>query len=234
MSEGAILVIERASNKEQAFAPALERKGLVLDVVSSGRAALEILQAGTHDLIVLNAASLGTSGLRICQKLTEQPGALPIIHIFPEHTPDREAARSPANITLSLPFTPRKLINRVRRLLPQEMKDMIEVGQVRFAPRARVVRAHGKERRLTPKAAALLVLFLKHPRETLPRSFLMQEVWDTDYVGDTRTLDVHVRWIREAIEPDPTRPHHIRTVRGKGYRFEPGMDGGIGGKARDR
>ena len=83
------------------------------------------------------------------------------------------------------------------------------------------MQANGREKRLTPKAASLLEVFLKHPEETLDRAFLMRQVWDTDYIGDTRTLDVHVRWVREAIEPEPGKPCHILTVRGVGYRFEP-------------
>jgi DNA-binding response OmpR family regulator len=79
--------------------------------------------------------------------------------------------------------------------------------------------------RLTPKAADLLHVFLKHPGDILDRGFLMRQVWDTDYIGDTRTIDVHVRWVREAIEADPTAPTHIVTVRGIGYRFEPYPDG---------
>ena len=73
--------------------------------------------------------------------------------------------------------------------------------------------------RLTPRQAQLLEVFMRHPGQTLTREFLMRTVWNTNYMGDTRTLDVHVRWIRERIEKDPSSPRYLRTVRGVGYRF---------------
>jgi DNA-binding response OmpR family regulator len=73
--------------------------------------------------------------------------------------------------------------------------------------------------RLTPKQAELLRVFMVHAGQTLTRKFLMATVWKTDYMGDTRTLDVHVRWLRERIEDDPSSPQYLRTVRGVGYRF---------------
>ncbi|MBI3942747.1 MAG: winged helix-turn-helix domain-containing protein [Chloroflexi bacterium] len=74
-------------------------------------------------------------------------------------------------------------------------------------------------RRLTPKEAELLAEFMRHPEEVLTRQFLMKHVWQTDYMGDTRTLNVHIRWLREKIEDDPSRPRMLRTIRGVGYRF---------------
>jgi DNA-binding response OmpR family regulator len=84
----------------------------------------------------------------------------------------------------------------------------------------RVLVANGQETQLTPKLAVLVEMFLKHPGETLDRKTLMVQVWDTDYLGDTRTLDVHVRWIRQAIEPDPGKPRYLKTIRGVGYRLD--------------
>ncbi len=171
-------------------------------------------------MIVLNSASLGSSGLRICHQLQESAGGVPIIHIV-----EADALADPrdgiADVTLILPFTARKLINSVKRLMPSARNDMVQSGPIRLALRARIVEAYGKEKRLTARTAALLQLFLKHPGETLGRSYLMQQIWHTDYMGDTRTLDVHIRWVREAVERDPERPRHIITVRGQGYRFLP-------------
>jgi DNA-binding response OmpR family regulator len=88
------------------------------------------------------------------------------------------------------------------------------------------LRAEGKaseqtpERHLTPKQALLLELFMRHPGEVLTREFLMKRVWNTDYTGDTRTLDVHIHWVREAIEEDTGSPRYLHTVRGVGYRFQ--------------
>ncbi|GAB4479594.1 MAG: response regulator transcription factor [Anaerolineae bacterium] len=225
MSQETILLIERATARGQVFGAALERKGYRIHSEPSGRAALDAARSMAHGdapaLVILNAASLGSSGLRICQRLHEGLTGVPIIHILPANTADEAVKDCPASIILKMPFTVRKLVNRIRRLMPQEVGEVIETGTMRFAPGTRVVHSHGREKRLTPKAASLLEVFIKHPDETLDRSYLMQQVWETDYLGDTRTLDVHVRWIREAIEKDPRNPLHILTVRGVGYRFVP-------------
>jgi DNA-binding response OmpR family regulator len=78
---------------------------------------------------------------------------------------------------------------------------------------------HTPERHLTPKQAHLLELFMRHPGEVLTREFLMKQVWDTDFTEDTRTLDVHIHWVREAIEEDSGSPKYLHTIRGVGYRF---------------
>jgi DNA-binding response OmpR family regulator len=219
MGEQTILLIERQTSTASTFATPLERKGYELVVVPTGSRALE--QAGEIDpvLMILNAASLGSSGVRICSRLHDEVG-VPIIHIVEEDMsppPDHMC-----HVFLKLPFTARKLVNRIKRLLPSNREHSIQVGSVELLPAVRVVKVPEKETRLTPKATSLLEVFLNHPDETLDRGYLMRQVWDTNYVGDTRTLDVHIRWIRQAIEPEPGSPHLIRTIRGVGYRFEPG------------
>jgi DNA-binding response OmpR family regulator len=216
-----ILLIERPGKKEHTFAAALERKGYPVEVVATGHMALKSAHAARPAAIVLNAASLGSSGIRICKTLRGGIDGVPIVHVMPAEASEEEVKSAPADIVLVMPFTARKLINRLRRLMPGARKDAIQVGPIRLVTGVGVVEAHGREKRLTPKTASLLAVFLKHPSETLDRSFLMRQVWNTDYVGDTRTLDVHVRWVREAIETDPRSPRHIVTVRGIGYRFVP-------------
>jgi DNA-binding response OmpR family regulator len=102
-----------------------------------------------------------------------------------------------------------------------DMKDeIVRAGHLTFFPSKRSVEIVGTgERRLTPKLACLLEEFLRHPNEILDRNRLMQTVWKTSYFGDTRTLDVHIRWIREVIEENPARPRLLKTVRGMGYIF---------------
>lgn len=213
-----ILLVERAGKPEHTFAPALRHKGFAIEVVSSGQLALKCLKELAPVAVILNSASLGSSGFRICHQLQAAAGA-PIVHIVPENTLESEK-QGVAEITLLMPFTARKLINSVRRLMPASRLNMVVAGPIRLAPGARVVEAYGREKRLTVRTARLLNLFLKHPGEILDRGYLMRQIWQTDYMGDTRTLDVHIRWVREAVEPDPTNPRHILTVRGRGYRFE--------------
>lgn len=225
MGEARILLIERRGRQKLTFASALGRKGYQVTVVPTGSEALQQAQVHPPTVIVLNAASLGTSGLRICHDLRDSLHDIPIIHIFPEDATQRQRRDSPANTSLGMPFTARKLINRIERLLPVDRAETLEVGPVRLTLGARVVACHGKERRVTPKTARLLEVFLRHPDEVLDRGFLMRQVWNTDYIGDTRTIDVHIRWLREAIENRPGRPRYIVTVRGVGYRFNPTPEG---------
>jgi len=220
MTDELILMVERAGKREMTFSTALERKGYSVEVVATGHAALKRAASVRPAVVVLNAASLGSSGIRICRNLREGLNGVPIIHIMPEDTTPTDQSEAAADVVLLMPFTPRKLINRVKRLMPGARKDAITVGPIKLVPGVRIVEAYGREQRLTPKAAELLRVFLKHPGDTLDRGFLMQKVWNTNYVGDTRTLDVHVRWVREAIEAEPKHPRHIITIRGKGYRFE--------------
>lgn len=217
-----ILLVERPGRPDQTFDTALHTKGFTVEAVPTGQVAVDWLRTSRPALIILNAASLGSSGMRICRQLRQLAQNVPIIHILPQEQNQDDPVNEAADVTLTMPFTARKLINRIKRLLPGTRHDIIQVGAIRLAPAAQVVEVNGRECRLTAKTASLLEIFLKHPGEVLDRGFLMRQVWNTDYVGDTRTLDVHVRWVREAIEVDPHSPRHILTVRGLGYRFEPG------------
>lgn len=231
--ENTILLIEKRSSNTPTFAAALKRKGYNLEVVQTGGQALEQASVMKPVLVILNAASLGSSGIRICRHLREEVGK-PIIHIIDEDVDPLAPQDRNSDILLKLPFTARKLVNRIKRLMPADRKDTIENGHITFVKSIRVVRIPGRETRLTPKAADLLALFLSHPGKTLDRGFLMRQVWKTDYVGDTRTLDVHVRWVRQAIEPEPASPRYIRTVRGVGYCFQPESTGAKGRKKTRR
>lgn len=216
-----ILIIERSGNNEHTFVPSLEHRGFEVSTVNTGKLAISRSKRKKPDLIVLDAASLGTSGNRIAAQIRESLNGVPIIHVrAAKHAVGDEKA-GPGDVSLDMPFTPRKLINRVKRLLPGESDDVLAAGPIKLDVKQRMVHVHGAGKRITPKCAGLLELFLRHPGETLNRGFLMKKVWKTDYVGDTRTLDVHVRWLREAIERRPANPNHIVTVRGIGYRFVP-------------
>jgi DNA-binding response OmpR family regulator len=120
---------------------------------------------------------------------------------------------------LEWPFTARKVINRVVRLLDHRQGGVLKAGRLTLNLQTRCVSHGDVTHRLTPKQCDLLQVFMVHEGTTLTRRFLMATVWNTDYMGDTRTLDVHVRWLRERIEDNPSKPQYLRTVRGVGYRF---------------
>lgn len=133
--------------------------------------------------------------------------------------------RSDADVLLEAPVSARRLTGALDRLTAPAMRgsDALVVGPFEMDIPRRVLRISGKEKQLTPKLALLVEVFLRHPGETLDRRQLMERVWQTDYLGDTRTLDVHVRWIRSLIETDPAHPQYLKTVRGIGYRLEVNM-----------
>jgi DNA-binding response OmpR family regulator len=162
-----------------------------------------------------------SSGSRSCRRLRRELGdGVPIIHS--RAAGDVEDLTAEADIYLEHPYTARKLLNRVKALLPADdvNGEVVRCGDIVLHLSKPSVEVAGQsERRLTPKLAKLLEEFARYPNEIVSRRQLMQNVWNTDYIGDTRTLDVHIRWVREIIEVDPAKPQLLKTVRGKGYIF---------------
>ena len=213
-----ILLVEGFRIDESSLAYSLQKANFEVMVVQTGRQALEWAQMHAPDLVVFDASSMRSSGARTCRRLRGMLGNVPIIHCRVEGRAEDPSIL--ADVYLEQPFTGRKLLNRVRDLLPVDLykEEIIRFGHILLyrSKRAVVVEEKG-EQRLTPKLAQLLEEFLRHPNELVSRRQLLPSVWHTDYVGDTRTLDVHVRWVRECIENDPSNPALLRTVRGKGF-----------------
>jgi DNA-binding response OmpR family regulator len=213
-----ILWIEGRRSDEPAFIPALRRKGYLVELVSTGSEALTFLSRRTADLIVLYAASMRRSGKQICRSLSEASNGLPILVISNQEHPAQEYQC--ANTVLILPFTPRKLLNRIVPLLPIESGNLLYAGPIRLDLETKHLRCEGRESRLTPRLAQLLSVFLKRPGEVLEREALFKQVWNTQYTEDTRTLDVHISWLRSALEENPRKPKYLKTMRGVGYRLD--------------
>jgi DNA-binding response OmpR family regulator len=228
-----ILWIEGRQAEGLPFIASLRKKGYQVDVVSTGSEALSRLamsvpsltspnQAApgmaTPDLVVINAASLRSSGTRICSTLRKQAGKLPILAIVEnsQAVPKIECA----DVILSLPFTARKLLNRIVPLLPWSGDQTLQAGPIRLDLEKRRVDCDGRVTRLTPSLTALLKMLMERRGEVLAREDLFRQVWETNYIGDTRTLDVHISWLRQAIEKDPHHPALLKTMRGVGYRLD--------------
>ena len=208
-----ILVIERT----EAFSAGLKKR-YEITTATSGKEALKLVSESEYAAVVLDAISMRTPGDRIARQLDEGLGAIPLIHLHPG---PKESASSPAEAILFMPFTARKIANTIERLLHTVTDDkIITCGPFAVNMTRRILVANGQETTLTPKLALLVETFFTHPGEILDRKLLMERVWDTSYLGDTRTLDVHVRWIRRAIEENPGDPQYLTTVRGVGYRFD--------------
>jgi DNA-binding response OmpR family regulator len=218
MASENILLIESGRANAPSFAPALEKKGYKVKIHHRMDEALKAVEKRSPDLIVLDAASMKTSGTRMCRKARAQLDSTPIILVSPRGS--RTDPGCGANLTLVHPFTPRKLLNRVARLLPGDERYTIIVGPIELNLAQSRVRCLKREARLTPKQAQLLEAFMHNPGKLMTRKKLIRQVWHTDYTGDTRTLDVHMSWLRHAIEPDPRRPRFLKTIRGMGYRLD--------------
>lgn len=188
--------------------------------VRSGKRAIDVAQEENAAVVVLDAASLGTTGERICTRLRSALSDASLIHIY-DHKPIAKSEH--ADEVLVMPFTSRKLNNCVERVLnvaTVHADDLLVCGPFAMSVDKRILLAHGQEISLSPKQVALLQAFFSHPNEILDRAWLMQNVWDTTYTGDTRTLDVHIRWVRRVLEDGSKRPKFLKTVRGRGYRLE--------------
>ncbi len=218
MQEATILLVEGQRAGQSSFAPALENSGYQVCVVHTGSAAFAWLDDSFPDLVVFESSSMRSSGVRTCRRLRTALQNIPFIHCRAEGVAEDKTAG--ADVYLEQPFTSRKLLNRIKNLLPaiEAREEMVRFGSIVLFLSKRAIDVNGRgERRLTPKLTQLLEEFMRHPNEIVTRRQLMQDVWKTDYIGDTRTLDVHIRWIREHIELDPSKPKLLRTVRGKGY-----------------
>jgi DNA-binding response OmpR family regulator len=214
-----ILWVEGKRAESPPFIPSLRKKGYLVEIVSTGNEALKCMPEFDPDLVVVNAASMRTTGKRICRSLREKANSVPVVVIS---DPERmtQADDLCANVNLVLPFTTRKLINRILPLLPSEEEPILHVGPIRLFLDRKLVRCQGREATLTPRLVHLLRIFMEHPGEALEREKLFKEVWNTEYTVDTRTLDVHISWLRQAIEEDPRKPRFLKTMRGLGYRLD--------------
>jgi len=213
-----LLWIEGKRAESPSFVPSLRKKEYLVEAVPTGSAALERLLDYDPDLVVVNASSLRTSGKRICRELREKAPGLPILVILSEsQTLTDESCTS---VILTMPFTSRKLINRITRLLPGDGDQILHVGHIRLDLERKRVRCQGRETRLTPRMAQLLQVLMQHPGVVVEREQLFREVWCTEYTEDTRTLDVHISWLRETLEEDPRKPQFLKTIRGVGYRLD--------------
>lgn len=219
MTNALILIVEGKKNERSSFAAPLQKKGFNVVSVLNGTEALARLPELGPDLVVVNAASLGSTGLRICQSLRDKQldEHLPIVLILDE---GRLVEKSVADAVLNLPFTVQKLVNRLKPLLPGDGTHVLHFGPIRLDTEHRRVKCLGKSARLTPRLSSLLQVLLQHRGEVIEREELFKQVWDTNYTGDTRTLDVHISWLRHALEIDPLHPRFLHTVRGVGYRLD--------------
>jgi DNA-binding response OmpR family regulator len=171
------------------------------------------------DFVIIDSTEMELDAVQINDWLRKERDDLLIMLLSPEGTSLMQGPH--INIHLVQPFTARKLGNRIRKLLSIRRTQPLVVGKFTLDPEKRRLSHFSTIVRLTPKEYRLLDLFLRHAGTVLSRKQIMKEVWETDYLGDTRTLDVHIRWLREKIEANPKTPVYLRTVRRVGYILDP-------------
>ena len=234
---GRVLIVEDEALIRDTLALTLAEEGFEIVVAEDGLTALDLL-GGTNNklqappqeinLVVLDLMLPGMNGLDLCRLVRHQGIAVPILILSAKGTEtDRIVGLEVgADDYLAKPFGMRELIARCRALLRrcQRVADQTENPILRFReialhPRECRVFLSGEEVSLTPKEFRILELFMSQPRRVWSRDQIIDHVWGHDFMGDNKTVDVHIRWIREKLEADPSSPEYLKTVRGFGYRL---------------
>ena len=219
MPKASVLLVENKPAIQSAYFDGLSRKGYQVITAVNGAEAIKQIDALHIDLVIINAVSLYSNGKGIIRSIKKKIPAMPIILLLQEN---QSLEESGAEVALAIPFTLQKLINRMKPLLPAMKLDVLKVGSLQLDVRERIALYQGRQTRLPPRLMQLLQMLMEHPGEVIERKELFRRVWETDYVEDTRSLDVHISWLRAALELDPRHPLLIKTLRGVGYRLDLG------------
>jgi DNA-binding response OmpR family regulator len=224
-----VLIVEDDPNVSEVVARYLEREGYRVEVASDGAAGLERALADLPDLVVLDLMLPTVGGLEVCRRLREV-APVPVIMLTARgEEADRIAGLElGADDYMAKPFSPRELTARVRAVLRRANGALtaatepavLRAGDLEVDVIAHEVHIGGELVALTAKEFDLLAHLMRHPRRAFRREELLDDVWGFSY-GDTSTVTVHIRRLREKIEPDPSAPRYVSTVWGVGYRFEP-------------
>ena len=222
-----VLVVEDEAALVSALSYNLRKEGFNVVTAGDGVAGLQAARRDRPDLVVLDLMLPKMDGLEVCRRLRAESDVPVLMLTAKGEEVDRVVGLEVgADDYLTKPFGMRELLARVRALLrrtggrrPVANEAMIEAGALSLDARGRVVRRGGLEVALKPKEFDLLFFLAQHAGQVFTREQLLGHVWGYDFYGGSRTVDVHVRWLREKLEDDPAKPAHLLTVRGVGYKF---------------
>jgi two-component system response regulator RegX3 len=221
-----VLVVEDEESYSDALSYMLRKEGFEVAVAATGPDALTEFDRAGADIVLLDLMLPGMPGTEVCRQI-RQTSNVPVIMVSAK---DDEVDKVVglelgADDYVTKPYSPRELVARIRAVLrrgiePDLSPATLEAGPVRMDVERHVVTINGTDVRLPLKEFELLEMFLRNPGRVLTRGQLIDRVWGSDYVGDTKTLDVHVKRLRAKIEPNPAEPHLLTTVRGLGYKLD--------------
>ena len=227
---GRILVVEDEESISQPFAEALRRAGFEAVLTATAAGAIELADSEEPDLVMLDLALPDGDGRDVCRELRRRSD-VPIVMLTARGTElDKIVGLElGADDYVVKPFSAAEVISRIRAVLRRsaprengsraEAQKPVRVGELELDPAARIARFHGTELELSRKEFDLLAVLMRNAGRVVKREDLMSEVWDTNWFGSTKTLDVHVGWLRRKLDDDPAAPTDIETVRGVGIRF---------------
>jgi DNA-binding response OmpR family regulator len=232
MSDGIVLVVEDEENILEALRYNLEREGYVVYTASDGEDGLNLARSSQPDLVILDVMLPKMDGFEICRILRREMD-VPIIMLTArgEEIDRIVGLELGADDYVTKPFSMREFMVRVRNMLRRVKLssqaqlglpdgDVLVAGDLEMDLASHIVRRDGTTVDMKPREYDLLALLVKNSGRVFSRDQLLQQLWSQDYYGDSRTVDVHVRWLREKIEKNPSKPERIVTVRGVGYRFD--------------
>ncbi len=223
-----ILVVEDEETLAEAISFLLSKEGFDVAVAASGPEAVEVFDKSGADLILLDLMLPGLSGTEVCRQIRTK-SSVPIIMLTAKDSEIDKVVglELGADDYVTKPYSSRELIARIRAVLRRgEIQDAggdestLEVGPVRMDTDRHVITVNGEQVAIPLKEFELLEFLMRNAGRVLTRVQLIDRVWGSDYVGDTKTLDVHIKRLRAKIEKDPANPEHIQTVRGMGYKME--------------
>ena len=223
-----VLVVEDEESFSDALSYVLRREGFEAVVAATGPDALAEFDRGGADIVLLDLMLPGLPGTEVCRALRTRSNVPIIMLTAKDGEIDKVVGLElGADDYVTKPYSARELVARIRAVLRRggEVEEAahaaLEAGPVRMDVDRHVVTVHGAPVQMPLKEFELLELLLRNAGRVLTRMQLIDRVWGSDYVGDTKTLDVHVKRLRGKVEPDPANPRHLVTVRGLGYKFEP-------------
>jgi DNA-binding response OmpR family regulator len=224
-----ILVVEDETTLRETLADALEAEGFQVVQAADGRTALTRFRASPPDLVLLDLMLPEMSGIEVCRIIRAESG-VPIVMLTAKDSElDKVVGLElGADDYVTKPFSLRELSARIRALFRRSEQavssgpagpSVVDLGRVQVDLAGHRLLRNGETVPIKPKAFELLVFLLRHPGQAFTRDQLLEHVWGYDYAGETRTVDVHVHWLRSTLEDDASAPKYIHTVRGVGYVF---------------